>query len=407
MTAAEAAARIARDAYGRLLAMVAGRTRDITAAEDALADAFVAALTRWPIDGVPDNPDAWLLSAARRRAVDQFRRAAVRDRARDYLQTVVEELGERGGEGPVPDERLQMLFVCTHPAIAEEAQVPLMLQTVLGLDAEAIASAFRVAPKTMGQRLWRAKTKIRNAGIPFEVPGPDELPARLDRVLEAIYAAFGVAWEDHHGMDARARALTDEAIFIGRLLVTLLPDEPEARGLLALMLFADARTAARRDAHGGFVPLAAQDPTRWDTSRIDEAERHLRAAFARGRIGPYQLEAALQSAHVAGIRTGRVDHAAILELYTGLVALAPSLGAAVGHAAALIEVHGGDAALRALDELPASMTRDYQPYFVVRAEALRATGRLAEAAHAYDQAIGLTEDPAIRAFLQARRGACA
>ena len=406
MTADEVAARLARDSYGRLLAMLAARTRDIAAAEDALAEAFVAALARWPLDGVPENPDAWLLTAARRRAVDQLRRATVRERERDHLIETALEHSAAQPRMQLPDERLRMLFVCTHPAIEEDAQVPLMLQTVLGLDAEAIASAFRVAPKTMGQRLWRAKSKIRNAGIPFDIPERAELPARLDRVLEAIYAAFGVAWEDRHGMDARARELTEEALFVGRLLVTLLPDEPEPLGLLSLMLFADARTGARRDASGAFVPLAEQDTTRWNRRALDEAERHLHAAFAMRRIGAYQLEAALQAAHVSGILSGRVDHAAILHLYDGLVTLVPSLGATVGRAAAVMEVDGGEAALRALDALPDRLTRDYQPYFVVRAEALRSLGRPAEASDAYERAIGLTEDPAIRTFLQARRSAC-
>lgn len=396
---ARAAELAARASYGRLLAILAARTRDIAAAEDALAEAFVSALEQWPRTGVPDRPEAWLLTAAKRRVVDVHRRRVVRADATEEVSLLIEELGARADPGAVPDDRLRLLFVCTHPAIDPAVQVPLMLQTVLGLDAAAIASAFRVAPKTMGQRLWRAKVKIREAGIPFETPEDGHLPERLGAVLEAIYAAYGTAWEDVRGSDARLRDLSMEAIFLGRLLVALLPEEPEALGLLALMLFAEARRPARRSAEGAYVPLERQEVSKWSMPLLEEAKHHLIQASRLGRLGPFQLEAAIQSAHVSAAFSGVRDPASILQLYEGLVALTGSLGALVSRAAALIEAEGGEAALRALDAIPATLSGDYQPWWAVRAAALRAAGRDEEARDAYQRAMGLTEDDAIRRFL--------
>lgn len=402
----DAAERAARSSYGRLLAMLAVRSRDIAASEDALADAFVAALERWPRDGVPDNPDAWLLTAARRRLLDGQRRLAVRER---HVDTIVDTIVDRfvvatNEDIPAVDDRLRLLFVCAHPAIDPSTRVPLMLQTVLGLDAARIGSAMCVAPKTMGQRLWRAKTKIRDAAIPFELPAATELPGRLDAVLEAIYAAFGAGWDDLAGGDADVGGLADEAIFLARLLTALLPAEAEPRGLLALMLFAEARRAARRTADGRFVPLDQQDAQRWSAALIREAEHMLASAAALGHIGAYQIEAAIQSAHVEGARTGRRDHAAIATLYEGLVRLAPTLGACIGRAAALLPHAGAPTALAALDELAGPRTDEHQPYWAARAHVLAALGRGDEARAAYARAIGLTQDPAVRAFLAARRG---
>lgn len=397
---------VARASYGRLLSLVSARTGDIASAEDALADAFLAALTQWPNAGVPGNPDAWLLTAARRRLVDGRRRSAVRQRDAEAVGAAIEALAVLEHDDTFPDDRLRLLFVCTHPAIEAQAQVPLMLQTVLGLDAAAIASALRVAPKTMGQRLWRAKTKIREAVIPFEVPGASELPHRLEAVLEAIYVAFGTAWEDVGATESRFRGLSEEAISLGRLVCALLPDDAEARGLLALMLFAEARRGARRSDTGDFVPLDAQDPARWSTALIDDAEKELRHAFTLGRMGPYQLEAALQSAHLAGVRKGTVDHEGVLLLYEGLVQLAPTLGSLVGRAAALLGARGPAAALEALDRLDPPLISAYQPYWAVRADALRKADRRDEARAAYAKAVALTEDDAVRRFLDARaRGA--
>ncbi len=238
---------VARAAYGRLVAYLAARSRDVAAAEDALAEAFAAALRVWPETGVPERPEAWLFTAARRQLIQAGRRQAVRGAAEPTLALLAEERQDRAPDA-FPDERLKLLFVCAHPAIDPAARAPLMLQTVLGLDAARIASAFLVAPAAMGQRLVRAKTRIREAGIAFAVPEPEELPERLAAVLDAIYAAYGSGWEDAAGTDARRKGLTAEAIWLARLVTALLPGEPEARGLLALMLYCEARAAARRDA---------------------------------------------------------------------------------------------------------------------------------------------------------------
>ncbi len=296
-SAAQTAEQAARSSYGRLLAYLASRTRDLAEAEDALADAFAKAVERWPRDGVPERPDAWLLQAAKRRLVDRSRRRSVRTAAAGELRIVAEEAEAAStGEAPLPDDRLKLLFVCAHPAITPELRTPLMLQTVLGLDAVAIGSAFLVRPKTMGQRLVRVKTKIRDARIRFEVPEPGALSERLVAVLDAIYAAFGTGWEGV-GADPRHGGLTSEAIYLARLLTELLPEEPEAKGLLALMLYCESRRRARRDERGGYVPLRDQNATHWDGRMLEEAEAQLRAAGALGRAGPFQLEAAIQSAH--------------------------------------------------------------------------------------------------------------
>jgi RNA polymerase sigma-70 factor (ECF subfamily) len=406
---ARAAELAARTSYGRLLAILAARSGDIASAEDALAEAFMAALRQWHTEGVPDNPEAWLLTAARRRGLDASRKDSVRRREAGLLKEQAELLWAAAGEEPeeIPDERLRLLFVCTHPAIDPSIQVPLMLQTVLGLDAETIASAFRVAPKTLGQRLWRAKTKIREAGIAFEVPPRELLPERLHAVLESLYGAFGLAWDGLEG--GSLRGLTEESLYLCRVLVALLPGEPEPLGLLSLMCFIHARSEARRDAEGEYVPLDQQDPSRWNDEALFEAESLLRRAFALSRLGPFQLEAALQSAHVAGVRSGRPDPEGVLSLYDGLVALAPSLGARVGRAAALLEARGPEAALAELEALGASDSRcrDYQPYWATRAEAARKAGHVEDSDAAYERALGLSEDDATRRFLLRRKRALA
>jgi len=275
---------------------------------------------------------------------------------------------------------------------------------VLGLDAGRIAQAFLVSPATMGQRLVRVKTKIRVAGIPFAVPQPCELPQRLDAVLEAIYAAFGIGWSAMSGADERGRDLADEAIWLARVLHELMPDDPEVLGLLSLMLHCAARRHARREPDGRYVPLSDQDPLRWSLGMIDEAEQCLDRASACGRPGRFQLEAAIQSVHSERARGGETNWDAIVSFYEHLVTMSPTLGTLTGHAAALAEATGSAAGLAALDGIPRDRVSTYQPYWAVRAHLLQRLGRSCDARDAFDRAIGLTEDPAVRAFLLERRG---
>ena len=398
----QAAAELAaRASYGRLLAYLAAQWRDVTAAEDALGEAFVAALETWPRAGVPDKAEAWLLAVARRRLIDGARHAKVEDVAAAALHIVVDRAEqEASSKALFPDERLKLLFVCAHPAIDEAARTPLMLQTVLGLDAARIASAFLVAPAAMGQRLVRVKAKIRDASIRFEIPEPRELPSRLEAVLGAIYAAYGSAWEDVAGADPRRQGLAEEAIWLGRLVTRLLPDEPEGQGLLALMLHCEARRGARRDTAGRYVPLTRQDVALWTRPLIDEAEEILAAASKAMKPGRFQLEAAIQSVHAQRAVTGRTDWEAIALLYEGLIRLAPTIGARVGAAAALAEAKGADAGLAALEAIPPDAVTAYQPHWALSAHLLKRLGRPAEAREAYARAVALSEDPAVRDFLR-------
>ena len=411
-SAAAAADAAARRSYGKLVAYLAARTRDVAAAEDALSAAFEAALRDWPEHGVPDNPEAWLMTAARRQLIDAARRRKTRDAAAADLLLLsdistdasADASAEPSARRTIPDDRLLLMFACAHPAIARGVRAPLMLQTILGFDAATIASAFLVAPATMGQRLVRAKAKIKQAGIPFRLPEHDDLAERLGAVLDAIYAAFTEGWSDPAGTEARRRNLTDEGIWLGQLIALLMPDEPEALGLLALMLHAQARRRARRDAQGGYVPLAEQDPARWDTRLIDEAEALLLRASSMGVIGRYQLEAAVQSAHVIRRRTGHADWPAIVQLYDALAALTGSPVVEINRAVAVAETRGAAAGLAVLDGVAGdARLADYQPYWAARAGLLARIGAVAEADAAYALAIGLEADPAVRRFLQQRR----
>lgn len=406
--AARAAEEAARRSYGKLIAFLAARTRDVAGAEDALSEAFAAALAEWPVRGVPRNPDAWLFTVARRRLVDAARRRRLDGAAAEQLQWLAELAADETEEAVVPDRRLGLLFACAHPGIDRSVRAPLMLQVVLGFDAATIASAFLVAPATMGQRLARAKAKIRQAGIGLEVPERATLPERLDAVLDAIYAAYTEGWADPQGADARRRNLADEAIWLGRLLASLLPDEGEALGLLSLMLHAHARRDARRGTSGEYVPLGAQDPARWDAAMIDEAEALLQRANRCASSGRYQLEAAVQSAHAVRRRSGKADWVAIEQLYDALCALTGSPVAALNRAVALAETRGPAAGLAALDALAGDpRLADYQPYWAARADLLTRSGAFDTALQAYRQAIGLERDPAVRRFLQQRAAAAA
>lgn len=394
---------VARRSYGKLVALLAMRTRDVAAAEDALADAFAAALADWPRHGCPGNPEGWLMTVARRRAIDGVRHRRVGDEVTNQLAILADEIDE-DETGALPDRRLALLFACTHPALDAAIRTPLMLQVVLGLDAKTIASAFLTSPSAMAKRLARAKTKIREAGIPFSVPEPEELPGRIDAVLQAVYAAYAEGWTDPVGGDTMRRDLADEALFLAQLLVELLPDEPETLGLLALMLYAQARRDARRDAEGNYVPLSAQDPAAWTAPMIDTADALLRRASTFQAIGRFQLEAALQSAHVYRCRMGRPNWDEVVQLYDALLSIAASPVVAVNRAIALAQRDGPQAALEAL----APYTDDarlsaYQPYWAARADLLARVGATSEALQAYDVAIGLERDPAVRRFLQGKR----
>ena len=400
MDARRAVEQAARDSYGRLIAFLAARSRDVAAAEDALADAFQAALETWPQNGVPDKPEAWLLTAARRRLIDRARHLRVHIEASPTLLAVADEVEELAiSDIMFPDERLKLLFICAHPAIDAAACTPLMLQTVLGLDAARIASAFLVQPSAMGQRLSRAKAKIRDAGIAFELPETRELPARLDAVLAAVYAAYGSGWDDVTGADQRRKGLAVEALHLGRMLLQLLPSEPEVQGLLALMLHCEARREARRNTTGGYVPLSEQDTARWSRTMIEEAEQLLDAAEKANRIGRFQLEAAIQSAHARRALTGHADWESIALLYEGLVRLSPTIGALVGRAAAVAEARGAAMGWALLEAISAEAVKSYQPYWALAAHLLKRMQRSEEAVAAYDRAIGLCEDPAMREFL--------
>jgi predicted RNA polymerase sigma factor len=397
---------VARRSYGKLIAFLAARAHDVAAAEDALSEAFASALTDWPRNGCPSNPEAWLLTVARRKLIDVARRHTTSEAASGQLQLLAEGLDAATADADIPDRRLALMFACAHPAIEAGVRAPLMLQVVVGLDAKRIASAFLTSPAAMGKRLVRAKDKIRQAGIPFRVPEREELPGRLGTVLDAVYAAFAEGWSDPGGTDAARRDLTEEALFLARLVTELLPEEPEALGLLALMLHAEARRRARRNANGEFVPLAEQDQALWDWQMIGEAESLVWRASALGVIGRYQLEGALQSAHVYRCRTGDANWAEVVQLYDALSALAASPVVAINRALAIAETHGAAAALDALQAIAAdARLADYQPYWAARAELLARTGAHGEARRAYEIAIGLEHDAAVRRFLQKRQAA--
>ncbi|KXU84646.1 RNA polymerase subunit sigma-70 [Caballeronia megalochromosomata] len=394
---------VARRSYGKLVALLAMRTRDVAAAEDALADAFAAALADWPERGCPANPEAWLMTVARRRAIDGARHRRIGDDVVNQLTILADEIDEREA-GALPDRRLALLFACTHPALEAAIRTPLMLQVVLGLEAKTIASAFLMSPAAMSKRLVRAKHKIREAGIPFSVPEREELPGRIAAVLEAVYAVYVEGWTDPDGCDAERRDLAGEALYLAQLLVELLPEEPETLGLLALMLYAQSRCDARRDAAGDYVPLSAQDPATWNAPMIDAADVLLRRANAFNAIGRFQLEAALQSAHVHRCRTRRPNWDEVVQLYDALLAIAASPVVAVNRALALAERDGPQAALDALAPYADDpRLADYQPYWAARADLLARVGAMAEALVAYDLAIGLERDPSVRRFLQRRR----
>jgi RNA polymerase sigma-70 factor (ECF subfamily) len=391
---------VARNSYGRLIAFLAARSGDVSGAEDALSDAFLSALVHWPERGIPAKPEAWLLHAARNRVIDAARHRQVHEASEAILQHTIEEAqAVADAKDDFPDERLKLLFICAHPAMDNAARTPLMLQTVLGVDAARVASAFLASPTAMGQRLVRAKLKIRAAGIAFSVPSPIEWNERVAFVLDAIYSAYTAGWDSLTEIGSTYHALSTDALSLGRTLVQLMPEEPEARGLLALMLHCEARKDARFSKTGEFVPLDQQDPHLWLQPLIEEAEGHLHIASGYRKLGRYQLEAAIQSIHAHRAVTGRIDWSEIVLLYEGLSRIAASIGAQVGRAVALAQADRPTLGLAALDEIPADRVKSYQPYWAARGHLLQLLARYDEAQAAFTRAASLTDDPALRAHL--------
>lgn len=401
--ARRAAEQAARASYGRLVAFLAARDNDIAAAEDALSEALVTALSRWPEDGIPQNPEGWLMTVARNRRLNQYRAQKLRREAEPELALLQD--GGDGVEPPeFPDRRLQLMFACCHPAIDAAARAPLILQVVLGFDAATIARSFLVDAKAMSQRLVRAKSRVRDAGIGFSLPSLADMPERLADVLDAIYAAFGQDW-DAIGSAPAAESLTAEAIWLARLLVQLLPEEPEAKGLLALMLYCEARRPARRDADGGFVPLSRQDARLWDRPMIIEAEALLTQAARMGQFGRYQCEAAIQSVHIQRPITGRINHQGLLVLYDLLVAHTDSIAARISRAVVVADSGKPAQAAADLEAIDAAKVAGHQPWWVARAHVAALLDDRKKAGAALDTAIGLTADPAVRRHLEGLRAA--
>jgi predicted RNA polymerase sigma factor len=400
--AARSASVAARDSYGRLLALLAASTNDLASAEDALADAFERALRTWPSQGVPGNPDAWLLTVARNWLRDEWKSARAQRSVPLAADRDIPAYITDIDLDSIPDRRLELMLVCAHPAIERAVRTPLMLNTVLGFTAEQVGRAFSMPASTMATRLVRAKKRIKAAGIPFRIPGRADLPARMNSVLEAVYGAYAIDWVT----GPQARALPPEALHLAEVLATLVPGDPEARGLAALIELSAARAPARVAADGRFVPLADQDPSLWNRQLISRAHEHLRAAHARGQLGRFQLEAAIQAVHCARGSDGATDWPALLNLHRILQAVAPSLGSGVALAAVTAEVDGPAAGLARLDALleqSGEQGRRFQPARATRAHLLDRLGRKQEAVAAYDSAISLTHDTAERQYLEHRR----
>jgi RNA polymerase sigma-70 factor (ECF subfamily) len=389
--AAKRAEEVARASYGRLLAVLAASTGNLSVAEDALADAFERALATWASAGVPDNPEGWLLTVARNRIRDLYKSSAHRTSTELHdTHSVLDELDLDA----IPDKRLELLFVCAHPAIEAAIRTPLMLQAVLGFESAQIAVAFAVPEAAMAQRLVRAKRRIRVAHIPFTVPTRADMPARLPAVLEAIYGAYAIDWQGVSGETVR-ESMSAETLYLATTLAALLGDEPEAFGLVALIALSLSRARAREDG----TPLDQQDVRLWDADLIEQGEAALRRAFPYGRVGRFQLEAAIQSAHCAR-RDGRpTDYVALARLYRALIEVAPTLGARVSLAATIAEVDGPAAGLVELDRLDAPR---FQPLWATRAHLLGQLGRTADARLTYEKAISLTTDRATRERLVAQ-----
>jgi RNA polymerase sigma-70 factor (ECF subfamily) len=393
--------RVFRAEHARAVAVLVRVFGDIDVAEDAVADAFAVAVERWTAEGLPPSPAGWIITTARRRAIDRLRREASRaDRhARAALLHARDDTKE---EYPVPDDRLRLIFTCCHPALGRPAQVALTLRLLGGLTTAEIARAFLVPETTMAQRLVRAKAKIRDARIPYRVPDDTELPSRLPPVLGVVYLVFNEGYAAHSGETLVRADLCTEAVRLGRQLLDLMPDEPEVLGLLALMLLVEARRPARTSASGELVPLPEQDRSLWDGALVAEGHALVRACLRHRRPGPYQILAAINAVHDDAPTAAATDWGQVLRLYDQLFVLDPSPIVCLNRAVAMAEVEGPIAALVLVDSLGLDLDA-YQPFHAVRADLLRRLGRSREAAAAYERALALTENETERAFLRRRR----